>query len=101
MQEAKRSGDKRNCKWCATLNPDRCHHCCVCRTCVLKMDHHCPWIYNCVGFGNHKYFFLFLVYTGIACHMILWSMVDTVKQATTYETPFEEMFLLLVGETLA
>merc|ERR550539_1408965 len=95
--ETKRSGDRRHCKWCAKYKPDRCHHCRVCRVCVLRMDHHCPWIYNCVGFRNHKYFYLLLFYAAINCHLITWTMARPVKEAFTSNIPFTAMFLMLFG----
>lgn len=46
-------------------NVTTAHHCKICNKCVLKMDHHCPWIMNYVGHANQKYFFLFLLYATI------------------------------------
>jgi len=53
------------CARCETYRPPRAHHCRICRRCVRRMDHHCPWINNCVGEWNQKYFLQFLIYVGL------------------------------------
>ncbi|KAI1810684.1 palmitoyltransferase PFA3 [Poronia punctata] len=63
----KSNGEYRFCKKCQARKPDRAHHCSTCRRCVLKMDHHCPWLATCIGLGNHKAFLLFLIYTTLFC----------------------------------
>jgi len=58
---------KKLCRRCNAFKPARAHHCSVCKRCIIKMDHHCPWVNNCVGIGNHKYFLLFVFYTFVSC----------------------------------
>lgn len=55
------------CLKCETYRPPRAHHCRVCRRCIKRMDHHCPWINNCVGEANQKFFIQFLFFVGVAC----------------------------------
>lgn len=64
------SGAIRVCEKCRMIKPDRAHHCSVCGKCVLKMDHHCPWVNNCVSFSNYKFFILFLGYALVYCIFI-------------------------------
>lgn len=35
--------------------------------CIMKMDHHCPWINNCCGHQNHASFTLFLLLAPLGC----------------------------------
>ncbi|XP_031257374.1 probable protein S-acyltransferase 15 [Pistacia vera] len=55
----------RQCDKCSAHKPPRAHHCKVCRRCVLRMDHHCLWINNCVGYQNYKAFLVLVFYATI------------------------------------
>lgn len=46
------------CKVCKAYRPERAHHCSWCDMCVLRMDHHCGFVANCVGWRNYKQFLL-------------------------------------------
>ncbi|KAJ4376195.1 palmitoyltransferase for Vac8p [Neocucurbitaria cava] len=61
------TGELRFCNKCQSKKPDRAHHCSTCKRCVLKMDHHCPWLATCVGLRNYKAFLLFLIYLTFFC----------------------------------
>ena len=40
------------CSHCQSFKPVCAHHCRICDRCVSRMDHHCPWMNNCIGGGN-------------------------------------------------
>ncbi|KAH9480611.1 Palmitoyltransferase ZDHHC15 [Psilocybe cubensis] len=50
------------CRKCWAPKAERTHHCSICNRCVLKMDHHCPWIgAKCIGHRTYPAFVHFLL----------------------------------------
>ncbi|XP_075750704.1 palmitoyltransferase ZDHHC2-like [Rhipicephalus microplus] len=99
-------GSARYCVLCHLLKPDRCHHCSMCRRCIMKMDHHCPWFNNCVCFSTYKFFLLTLFYTVALClyglatltaHLVEWWSDAWLRKPCA----FHVVFLVVVGTMLA
>lgn len=98
------SGGSRYCKKCQCPKPDRAHHCSTCKRCVLKMDHHCPWLATCVGLYNYKAFLLFLIYTSLFCWVsfavaAVWTWTEVLNDTRYMDTfmPVNVVLLAILG----
>lgn len=101
------AGGARYCRKCQCPKPDRTHHCSTCKRCVLKMDHHCPWLATCVGFYNYKAFLLFLIYTSLFCWVCfgtaalwIWAEISGGMQFMDHFLPVNVILLTIIGGVL-
>ncbi|KAL8562189.1 hypothetical protein ACOMHN_005174 [Nucella lapillus] len=62
----------RLCHTCRTIKVLRAKHCRYCKRCVREFDHHCPYIYNCVGYYNRVAFFLFSMAVAVVGQMSMY-----------------------------
>ncbi|XP_029367278.1 palmitoyltransferase ZDHHC12-A [Echeneis naucrates] len=75
----------RRCGYCLLQQPMRAKHCQTCKRCVRRFDHHCPWIENCVGERNHRWFMVYLLVQLLALLWALHVALSGVSPSVTWE----------------
>jgi palmitoyltransferase len=92
------------CRKCWAPKPERTHHCSACGRCVLKMDHHCPWLGSiCIGHRTYPAFVHFLGCITIFATYIAVISINALIYAfsnpygVSEVTPVHELFLACTG----
>lgn len=83
------------CKTCKITRPPRVFHCSRCDACIEVHDHHCPWVGNCVGKRNHKYFASFILYASV--HAIFTVATGLVSLIGQYEYKYQDGTIMLIN----
>lgn len=98
-ERKRKTGMVRYCSKEGKFKPDRAHYCRHMRRNVLRMDHYCPWLFNCVGYYNHKFFFLCILYMAGVSNMLNADLV--VLMFSSHSLSVGQVFMMVHGGILS
>ena len=98
-------GRKYNLKFCYTcfiIRPPGSSHCRKCNNCIDKFDHHCPWIGNCIGKNNYKYFIIFIIFFNLLVFYCAFNTVSyIIEKNKFYIKNFNDKKLIFKNEFMS
>ncbi len=75
-------GHRDYCSTCQIYRPPRTSHCSRCDNCIEVLDHHCPFVGNCIGKRNYKYFIAFVMLASALAFMLIVQLICVAAEDT-------------------